>query len=178
MYRRTLLRLTVAPAALAVALLAACSQPSAPAPQATRPSHSDEQIIASIRAAGEKEKSVIDVHPLRDPGVAALQDAADGDLRTGQYDAAAVKLDQAMKLSPNSPDLLQDRAELAIHQKDYANAEQLARRSYELGPRLGPLCARNWQTIAELRERAGDEGGAVNAAKSVTQCHVEGLPRY
>ncbi|WP_199100210.1 tetratricopeptide repeat protein [Dyella sp. ASV21] len=177
MFQRTL-RLATLPAALAVALLAACSQPSAPSAQATRPTHSDEQILASIRAAGEKEKSVIDVNPLRDPGVAALQDAADGDLRTGQYDAAAGKLDQAMKLSPNSPDLLQDRAELAIHQKDYATAEQLARRSYELGPRLGPLCARNWQTVAELRERAGDEAGAATAAKSVAQCHVEGLPRY
>ncbi|RDI97641.1 tetratricopeptide repeat protein [Dyella solisilvae] len=169
--------LIAAPAALAVALLAACSQPVAPS-QATRPSVSDEQMLSSIHAAGDKEKSVIDVNPLRDPGVAALQDAADGDLRTGQYQAAAVKLDQALKISPNSPDLLQDRAELAIRLRDYASAEQFAHRSWELGPKLGPLCARNWQTIAELRQRAGDEAGASNAIKSVTQCHVEGIQRY
>ncbi|WP_430391192.1 tetratricopeptide repeat protein [Dyella sp. 20L07] len=176
MLRRTL-RLSAAPAALAV-LLAACSQPSAPSAQATRPSRSNDQMLASIHAAGEKEKSVIDVNPLRDPGVAALQDAADGDMRTGQYEAAAGKLDQALKISPDSPDLLQDRAELAIHLKDYASAEKFAHRSWELGPRLGPLCARNWQTIAELREHAGDDAGAAGAAKSVAQCHVEGLPRY
>lgn len=176
MLRRTL-RLSAVPVALSV-LLAACNQPSAPSPQATRPTRSDDQMLASIRAAGDKEKSAIDVNPLRDPGVAALQDAADGDIRTGQYDAAATKLDQALKISPDSPDLLQDRAELAIHLKDYASAEKLAHRSWELGPKLGPLCARNWQTIAELRQHAGDESGAVSAAKWVQQCHVEGLQRY
>jgi predicted Zn-dependent protease len=176
MSRRTL-RLCAIPAALAVVLLAACTQPSAPS-QVTRPTVSDDQMLASIHAAGEKEKSVIDVNPLRDPGVAALQDAADGDVRTGQYAAAAGKLDQALKISPDSPDLLQDRAELAIHLKDYANAEQLAHRSWELGPKLGPLCARNWQTIAELRQHAGDDTGAATATKSVQQCHVEGMQRY
>jgi len=135
-------------------------------------------MLASIRAAGDKEKSAIDVNPLRDPGVAALQDAAEGDLRAGKYQEAATKLDQALKISPDSPDLLQDRAELAIRLKDYGNAEKLAHRSWELGPRLGPLCARNWQTIVELRQRADDQAGAASASKWVAQCHVEGLQRY
>jgi tetratricopeptide (TPR) repeat protein len=172
-----LLRHCAVPAALAALLLAACSQPSVPA-QATRPTISDEQMLASIRSAGDKEKSAIDVNPLRDPGVAALQDAAAGDLRTGKYQDAATKLDQALKISPDSPDLLQDRAELAIRLKDYGNAEKLAHRSWELGPRLGPLCARNWQTIVELRQRADDQAGAASANKWVSQCHVEGLQRY
>lgn len=171
--RRPLLASTV----LAALALAACNQPSAPS-QSTRPTRSDGDILASIQAAGEKEKSVIDVNPLRDPGVAALQDAAQADVRAGQFDAAAGKLDQALKLSPNSPDLLQDRAELAIRLKDYGTAEQLARKSWELGPRLGPLCARNWQTIAELRQRAGDDAAFATAGKWVKQCHVEGVPRY
>ena len=176
MYRRAL-RLAAIPSALAVLALAACTQPSVPA-QVTRPTVSDEQMLAAIREAGDKEKSAIDVNPLRDPGVAALQDAAEGDLRTGKYSDAAAKLDQALKISPDSPDLLQDRAELAIRLKDYGNAEKLAHRSWELGPRLGPLCARNWQTIAELRRHAGDDAGAASATKWVGQCHVEGLQRY
>jgi predicted Zn-dependent protease len=176
MLRRTF-RSVAAPATLVVLLLTACSQPSVPS-QATRPTRSDDQMLASIHAAGDKEKSAIDVNPLRDPGVAALQDAADGDVRTGHYDVAAGKLDQALKISPDSPDLLQDRAELAIHLKDYATAEKLAHRSWELGPKLGPLCARNWQTIAEMRQHAGDDAGAANATKSVAQCHFEGLQRY
>ncbi|WP_109124048.1 tetratricopeptide repeat protein [Dyella sp. C11] len=173
---RRALRYSAAPLSLAV-MLAACTQPPAPV-QATRPTVSDDQMVSSIHAAGDKEKSVIDVNPLRDPGVAALQDAAEGDLRVGKYNDAAVKLDQALKISPDSPDLLQDRAEVAIRLKDYASAEKLAHRSWELGPRLGPLCARNWQTIAELRRHAGDDAGAADATKSVAQCHVEGMQRY
>ncbi|PXV54681.1 TPR repeat-containing protein [Dyella jiangningensis] len=174
---RRRLRLSAAPASLAVLLLAACSQPTVPS-QATRPTVSDDQMLAAIHAAGDKEKSVIDVNPLRDPGVAALQDAAEGDLRVGKYNDAATKLDQALKISPDSPDLLQDRAELAIRLKDYAGAEKFAHRSWELGPKLGPLCARNWQTIAELRQHAGDEAGAATAAKGVAECHKEGMQRY
>lgn len=176
MLRRTL-RLSAVPVALSV-LLAACNQPSAPSPQATRPTRSDDQMLASIRAAGDKEKSAIDVNPLRDPGVAALQDAADGDIRTGQYDAAATKLDQALKRSPDSPDLLQDRAEVAVYQHDYALAQKLAQQSWTLGPKLGPLCARNWETIAQLRKEAGDEAGATTAQNWVAKCHVQGVNRY
>ncbi|RDD80090.1 tetratricopeptide repeat protein [Dyella tabacisoli] len=162
---------------LATCLLAACTQPSAPSPS-VRPVRHDSDIIAAIRMAGDKEKSAISVNPLRDPGVAALQDVAVTDERNGRYDDAIAKLDQALKISPDSPDLLQDRAELAIRAKDYAAAEKLARRSWELGPRLGPLCARNWQTIVEMRQQANDDAGAASARKWVQQCHVEGVPRY
>lgn len=158
-------------------VLAGCTTvppPAPPAPQAK----ADSLILASIKAAGDKEKSAIDVNPLRNPGVASLQDAAQADVRAGRYPDAAAKLDQALKLSPDSPDLLQDRAELAIRLHDYASAEKLAHRSWELGPRLGPLCARNWQTIVELRDRAGDQAAAAQARNAVGQCHVEGVQRY
>lgn len=172
-----LVRLSSVAALAATVAITACA-PINPPPGNARPSRSDDAMIASIRAAGDKEKSVIDVNPLRDPGVTSLQDAAGADERSGQFEAAAVKLDSALKLSPDSPDLLQERAEVAIRLKDYQRAEQLARKSWELGPRLGPLCARNWQTIAEMRLHAGDDAGAATADKWVKQCHVEGVPRY
>ena len=166
----------LAPAVLAL-LLAACATPEPPAPPAPQ-ARADSLIIASIKAAGDKEKSIIDVNPLREPGVTSLQDGANADVLAGRYPDAAAKLDQAIKLSPDSPDLLQDRAEVAIRLHDYASAEKLAHHSWELGPRLGPLCARNWQTIVELRDRAGDQAGAASARKWVQKCHVEGVPRY
>lgn len=135
-------------------------------------------MIGAIHAAGDREKSVIDVNPLRDPGVSALQDAAKNDEQAGRYADAAAKLDQALKLSPDSPDLLQDRAEIAIRLKDFSGAEKFAHQSWSLGPKLGPLCARNWQTIVEMRLQAGDEAGADTARKWVPQCHKAGVPRY
>jgi tetratricopeptide (TPR) repeat protein len=164
---------------LCAALLAACSlfAPSKPSPTApaVRP---DADMLGAIHAAGDREKSVIDVNPLREPGVGALQDAALRDQASGQYAAAAGKLDQAIRLSPDSPDLLQDRAEVAILMKDYATAEKLARQSWSIGPKLGPLCARNWQTVVEMRLQAGDAGGAASARQSLQTCHKAAIPRY
>jgi predicted Zn-dependent protease len=160
---------------LAVSLLVGCSQTQAPVKPTVV---ADQDMIGAIHAAGDREKSVIDVNPLRDPGVSALQDAAKNDEQAGRYADAAVKLDQALKLSPDSPDLLQDRAEIAIRLKDFAGAEKFAHQSWSLGPKLGPLCARNWQTIVEMRLQAGDEAGADTARKWVQQCHKAGVQRY
>lgn len=171
-------RLSVLSFLLAATLLGGCSLfETAPTPikQTVVPDH---DMVGAIRAAGDREKSVIDVNPLRDPGVAALQDMAKNDEQTGRYADAAGKLDQALKFRPDSPDMLQDRAEIAIRLKDFAMAERLAHQSWSLGPKLGPLCARNWQTIVEMRLQAGDETGADTARKWVQRCHKAGVPRY
>ncbi|OOG59909.1 tetratricopeptide repeat protein [Rhodanobacter sp. C03] len=171
-------RSCVLPLLLAAGVLGGCSlfeRTPTPATPAAVPDH---DMIGAIHAAGDREKSVIDVNPLRDPGVSALQDVASTDEQAGRYADAAAKLDQALKLSPDSPDLLQDRAEIAIRLKDFATAERLAHQSWSLGPKLGPLCARNWQTIVEMRLQAGDEAGADTARKWVQQCHKGGVPRY
>lgn len=164
------------PAALAGVLLAACAQPVPEAPKP--PVKSNAAIVADIQAAGERDKSVINVHPLVDPGITALQDAAHNDERSGQYDAAAAKLDQALKRNPDSPDVLQDRAELAIYMGNYDVAEKLAHQSWSLGSKQGPLCARNWQTIVEMRQRANDPAGAAEANKGVAECREPGIQRY
>ena len=62
---------------------------------------------------------------------------------------------------------------LAIAQGRYAEAEGLARKSYDLGPRVGSLCARNWQTVVELREAAGDAAGADSARAQLASCAVK-----
>ncbi|HET6430721.1 tetratricopeptide repeat protein [Dyella sp.] len=162
---------------IAPALLAGCFQSVQPTPPvaAARPNY---DLVAAIRAAGEREKSIIDVSPLREPAVTALQDAAAADERAGRYADAAAKLDQALKLSPESPDLLQERAELAVRLRDFAAAERLAHQSWTLGPQLGPLCARNWQTIVEMRLQADDAAGAASARKWVQTCHKAGINRY
>jgi tetratricopeptide (TPR) repeat protein len=163
---------------LATGLLAGCGMFATTPPADTAPVVPAYDLVAAIRAAGDRENSVIDVSPLRDPGVTAMQDAARRDEQTGNYAGAAASLDQALKLNPDSPDLLQERAEMAIRLRDYAGAERLAHKSWSLGPKLGPLCARNWQTIVEMRLQARDAAGAATARKWVQQCHKAGVPRY
>jgi hypothetical protein len=162
--------------AIAAVLLAACAQPAPEAPKASSKSNAD--MVAEIRAAGDRDKSVINVAPLVDPGVTALQTEARNFERAGQYDAAQAKLDQASRQSHDSPDVLQDRAELAIYMSHYDLAEKLAQQSWSLGSKQGPLCARNWQTVVELRQHANDPNGAANASKSVEQCNEAGIQRF
>lgn len=172
-------RLCLLPLLPLAALVAGCSlmgsKPPVVRPRATPPSY---DLVASIRAAGERETSIISVNPLRDPAVTALEDAAQHDEQAGRYADAASKLDQAMKLNPDAPDLLQERAEAAIGMRDFGRAEQLARQSWSLGPKLGPLCARNWQTIVEIRLQAGNLVGATAARKDVQACHKAGVNRF
>ncbi|UJJ53412.1 MULTISPECIES: tetratricopeptide repeat protein [Rhodanobacter] len=84
-----------------------------------------------------RSKSVIDVIPLSEPSFTEMQVAARHDELAGQYGAAAHTLDQALKLAPDSSDLLQDRAEIALRLKNFSDAEKLARQSWSLGPKLG-----------------------------------------
>ncbi|MEO6925684.1 MAG: tetratricopeptide repeat protein [Rhodanobacter sp.] len=170
-FKRLSLLLLLAP------LAAGCSMLSHKPPSA-QPAAPSYDLVAAIRAAGVDDNSIIDVQPLRDPAVAALTDTAHHDEQAGKYAAAATELDQALKITPDSPELLQYRAEIAVRLKDFPGAEKLAHKSWSLGPRLGPLCARNWQTIVETRLQAQDKVGAQTARKWVKQCHKAGVPRY
>ena len=173
---RRSLRFLIPASALVLGGCALFATPPPPTPaRAPRPNY---DLVASIRAAGEREKSIIDVTPLRDPAVTILQEGARADERAGRYPDAAAELDQALKLSPESPDLLQDRAEIAVRLRNFPMAEKLAHQSWSLGPKLGPLCARNWQTVVEMRLQADDSAGAASARKWVQTCHKAGINRY
>jgi hypothetical protein len=173
---RSLRAFPLVPVVAAGVLLAACSQP---VPEAPKPvGKSNAAMVAEIQAAGQRDKSVINVHPLTDPGVTSLQDGARNDEHNGQYDAAAAKLDMALKRSPDSPDVLQDRAELAVYMGNYDLAEKLAHQSWSLGSKQGPLCARNWQTIVEMRQRVNDSAGVATASKAVEDCREAGIQRF
>lgn len=163
---------------LLVSLAAGCSQFHARPARPLPPPLSTSAMVAAIRAAGAREKSIINVTPLRDPAVDALRGEARRDELSGHYEAAAHKLDQALKVSPDSPDLLQDRAEIAVRLKDFSTAAKLAHRSWSLGPKLGPLCARNWQTIVELRLREHDKTGAATARRWVQTCNKPGIKYF
>lgn len=160
---------------LAAGLLVACSQPgAAPSPKAVR---SGDDLVAAIRAAGHRDDSVVHVEPLRQPGVDHLLDKMHAEAAARHYQAAAATLDEALKLSPKAPDLLQERAELAVRLGDYTQAEKLARQSYASGPKLGALCARNWQTVLEMRHIADDPAGVQTARKALAGCEKSGPVR-
>lgn len=150
-------------------LLAACG-PATPPP---RPQAPGREMLVEIRAAGRAMQSAVEVQPLRDPAVDGFVKQAEALEGQGKPAEAAQQLDRALKLAPDAPEILQYRAELAIAQGRYAEAEGLARKSYDLGPKLGSLCARNWQTVIELRIAANDQPGIDSARAQLATCAVK-----
>ena len=110
-----------------------------------------------------------------------LLDHAHADEIAGHWHAAAATLDKALTLAPDAPDVLQDRAEVAVALAQWAQAETLAQRSWALGPKVGALCARNWQTVLEMRQLTGtgaDKGNGLAQARAArAACRVSGPPQ-
>jgi hypothetical protein len=158
-------------AGLAV-VLAGCSHPPQPAPVSNRLSPTT--MVEAIRAARAADKSVVQVTPLRDPSVDGYLDGARADEGAGKYKDALDKLNAALKLSPDAPDLLQARAEIEILLEDDVAANADARKSFALGAKVGGLCASNWQTVLEIAEAKNDAAGVAAARKSRDACHKAG----
>ena len=182
-------------------LLASCTS-APPALEWSGPA--PEQLVAEIRAAGAFEKGELDVQPLRDPMVEDLRAQVTQFESARRYPDAAAALDKALAIAPQDPALLQERAEVAVLQKNLDQAAALARDAYALGGKVGPLCRRHWATIrlqplgklralhtrAEIKppkgeklaqwQREVDELGQATAAaeRSQMDCTLTGPPRY
>jgi hypothetical protein len=156
-----------------VVALAGCSAgPSTPAGSGRGTKSGDAATaVAAIRAAG-RTGAELDVQPLRDPQVQDLRDRAEAAEAKGDTRQAEALVDQALTISVDDPDLLQWKAELAIHRRDWTAAEQLAAQSYARGPKLGGLCRRNWATIGHARGSRGDAAGATTAKANIPACTV------
>jgi len=161
-------------------LLGGClSSPPAPPVQgaAAVPSVPPQERLAAVRAAAGGEDNELSVHPLRDPMVEDLRAQAERALAAGDAAAAAAALDQAIALVPEDPSVLQERAEAALLQADYAQAEKLARRAFDLGSRVGPLCRRHWATIEQSRLARNEDINARSARAQLDGCTVAGVIR-
>ncbi len=163
---------------LSALLLAACASPPLPAPPAPLTQASPEAMVAAIRASAGEGDSELTVRPLRDPRVEDLREDALQMESRQQYAQAAAALDQAMAITPDDPALLQERAEAALLQHQFDDAETLARRAYELGAQVGPLCRRHWATIRFARLMATDATGARDAQDKLDACKVDGPNRF
>lgn len=164
---------------VACALLAGLLSACATAPHTPSASRADvTAMLQRIHQAAAQDQSAITVVPLRAPGVQVLQQQARSAVIKGDLDTAADKLDQALRLEPDSPPLLQAQAELALRRHQWQQAEQKAIDAWEHGPRSGPLCASNWQTVLEVRTLEDDAAGAETARKWLKTCHAEGVHRY
>ena len=159
-------------------LVGACSHSANPPVETQRPDRDPAAAVTAIRAAGSKLESSVEVKPLRDPAVDGLLKQAH-DLETqGQAAQALDAVRHAQKIAGVAPEIMQYEAELLIEIHDWKQAEAAARRSWELGPKVGALCARNQQTLVETRTTAADTVGAEQARQQLAACNVPAPGRY
>jgi len=161
--------------------LAGCGQPSAPARNAQKPDRpvlDPQTSVAGIRAAGAQFESAVEVHPLRDPAVEGLLKQAHEAEAQAQPAQALSDVRKALAIAPNSPDLLQYQAELLIETGDWQQGAASAQKSYEIGPKVGALCARNLETLVQARSTLGDDSGAAQAREQAAGCKVPAAARY
>ncbi len=165
---RALLALSVAFAAL----LAGCATapPEPPAPSGPPPLTA-EQIVAAVQGVGQDGVELV-VTPLIDPHVKDLRERAARAQAAGKPERADRELQKALAISPDDPDLLQWRAEIAVLRGERAEAEALASKSIALGPKSGPLCRRNWMLVSLLREARGEAENVASAQAMLDRCTI------
>ena len=162
-----------------VLLLAACAGgPSSSARPQPLTDATPGQMLAAIEAAAGNGDGELAVMPLRDPMVEDLRERARAARGQSRYDEAADALERALAIVDDDPALLQERAEVALLQRDFERAGALAERAFALGAQVGPLCRRHWATIEQVRLATGDAEGAASAAHQVQGCRVAGPERY
>ena len=159
-------------AACVLAALVGCASapPPAPAPAGPAPL-TNVQIIEAVQLAGKDGVELV-VTPLVDPHVKDLRERASKAQARARYARADKELLKALAITPDDPDLLQWRAELAVLRNQRAEAEALAQRSIRLGPKSGPLCRRNWTLLKLLRDSRGEVENVASAHAMLERCTI------
>ena len=158
--------------------LAACSTtPTLPAPPPVPKVAPEQRLAAAIAASKGADDRELAVQPLRDPQVQDLRDAATAAIAARNYGAAADALNQALLIVEDDQAVLQERSEVALLQADNERAETLAKRAFDLGSKVGPLCRRHWATIEQARLARGLSQDAASAHGQIESCTVAGLNR-
>lgn len=163
-------------AVLAACLLLAACGTTTPSPVVV-PGPGPQERLAAVHAAAGAEDTELSVQPLRDTQVEDLREKASQALVAGRPADAADFLNQALLIVPDDPAVLQERAEVALLQGQYDRAETLARRAFDVGSRVGPLCRRHWATIEQSRLARGQAENAASAKAQIGTCTVPGLKR-
>lgn len=163
--------------AVALGVAGCTTTPATPQPHA--PANAEPaRMVATVRAAAGSGEGELAVAPLRDPMVEDLRAQATELEKAGKYAESAAALDQALAIVPDDPAVLQERAEAALLLRDFAGAEQRARRAFDLGAKVGPLCRRHWATVRAVRYAANDGPGAAQAQQQLDACKVAALERF
>jgi tetratricopeptide (TPR) repeat protein len=163
---------------MSLLFLAACAAKLPPPPPGEQVPVEDRTVQEKVREPAQQERGGVQVFPLQNPAVKELMAKADVAETSGDYDAAVVSIERALRIQPRDPELLQKMAELQLQKKDYQQALNFASRSYDAGPRVGELCNRNWRTMSVAQEALGDSRSASLSQSRARDCNNQRPQSY
>lgn len=146
---------------------------------AQRPAPIEERSLAAqVRQQAAETSGVVEVFPLSGGEDGALIERAREAEAQGALEQAAILISQALDIAPEDAGHWQYLAEIELEQGQYSAAIDHASQSFELGPRVGQICARNWLTIQRANEALRQSAAALSAAAKAEECAVKRSPGY
>ena len=148
---------------MSLVLLSACTgwSPDQPDPV---------EVETKVREPAREDAAGVQVYPLKNPAVQELMDEASAAEAKADYSQASLLLERALRIQPRNPEVLQQMAEVQLQSRDWNQGLNFASRSYDVGPRVGEICSRNWRTISVAREYLGDAAGSLEAEQKAGAC--------
>ncbi len=158
--------------------LSACSIfEAAPEPPAPIPVAPKRDLVAEIRKEAAKAGDVLVIEPVQNPAVTILLKRIQDADAAGAYAQSHALTLEAEQIEPSNPVVIQFKAESQLHTDGFAMAEVLAQKSFDASAQTGPLCVRNWLTIAEARQARLDADGAALARARAKECPYKAVER-
>jgi tetratricopeptide (TPR) repeat protein len=102
------------------------------------------------------------------PAVQGLLASANGSLQQGDFEAAAVSLERAQRLAPQSATVYLQLAQVRLQQNRAVEAEQLARKGLSYAQSSSQQAAL-WRLVAQAAEQQGKTDTAANANNKAMQ---------
>ncbi|MCB1564347.1 MAG: hypothetical protein KDI78_01645 [Xanthomonadales bacterium] len=179
MFQRVQNRLLLA---LSATMLASCASAPSSAPEAVDPPTVEQkrELLDELDelTAAAKDDSILDVAPLRDNNAHDWLSEARAAFAEKRYADSRRAIKEGLALSPEDPELLQLRAELDLLAGEWKTASLGAYRAWQHSAKVGPLCRRQWATIALARRERGSIEASQRALDQMARCRVEPLPRF
>ena len=132
---------------------------------------SPDVMLAKIRANQEVKNELV-FQAMPDDEVLDLIEQAKKAELAGDYQLANTNLSAALRINSSNPEVTQMKAEIALLQEAWLNAEQLALQSYQHGPKLGDICRRNWLTVHYAKMAQGQPMEDFELAKNLNDCTI------
>ena len=178
MCRKVLRRLIRASTLISLFMLAACAGKVPPGQPEQQAPVEDRTVQEKVREPAQQQRGGVQVFPLQNPAVKELLKQSEQSESAGDFEAATVSIERALRIQPRDPELLQRMAEIQLHKKDYQQALNFASRSYDSGPRVGELCNRNWRTMSVAQSALGDNRSARLAEARANDCNNQPPQSY